>query len=242
MTDMRLNRYLATCGVASRRKCDALIQQGLVEVNGRVEDRLGVKIDVERDRVSVEGRPVRPAERFTYILLHKPRGFVSTASDDRNRKTVVELVPIEARLFPVGRLDLDSTGLVLLTNDGDLTYRLTHPKFEVEKVYAVRLNKPLSAGDQRRFESGVVLEEGRTAPCEVRFPELEDRTRVTVTLRQGWNRQIRRMFAALGYSVISLKRIRMGGLALDDLPVGGWRKLTPEEVWYIKHMAGLAWK
>ncbi|NIR51417.1 rRNA pseudouridine synthase, partial [candidate division KSB1 bacterium] len=165
-----------------------------------------------------------------YILLNKPKGVVTTVSDEKSRKTVVDLISSDTRLFPVGRLDIDTTGLLLLTNDGELTYRLMHPKFNVDKTYEVYLDSELNKDDEINIENGIYLEEGKTAKCRIVFPESKNRRRVHLTIHQGWKRQIRRMFAHLGYHVLELKRIAMASLRLNGLAVGQWRKLSSEEL------------
>ncbi|MFQ5639512.1 MAG: pseudouridine synthase [bacterium] len=231
---VRLNKFLAFSGVASRRKCDTLIADGQVKVNGAVENRLGVKIDARTDRVEVNGRELNRHVRFEYVLLNKPKGVVTTASDEKGRKTVLDLIDSSTRLFPVGRLDRDSNGLLLLTNDGELTYRLTHPKFEVGKVYEVFLEPALHPDDKSKIESGVELEEGKTGRCRIVFPNMKNKSLLHIRLRQGWKRQVRRMFAAYGYDVILLKRIAMGPLQLQGLKTGEWRKLTRKEILNLK--------
>lgn len=227
---MRLNKYMAKCGVGARRKCDEMILQGRVAVNGVVRTQLGLKIDESADSVHVDGRLLRSAPRHEYIILNKPKGVVTTAADEKLRKTVLDLVPLRTRLFPVGRLDIDTTGLMLLTNDGELAYQLTHPKFQVQKIYDVRLDSNLSERHKRELEAGVQLEEGKTAPCRIEYLDFDDRRRLRVTLHQGWNRQVRRMFAKMGYGVRGLRRVGFGPLNLKDLKVGQWRRLTPSEV------------
>ena len=231
MTTERLQKYLARTGVASRRASEELIAQGRVAVNGRVVTRLGTAVDPDADRVDVDGRPVRPPRAHTHVLLYKPRGVVSTASDPEGRRTVVELVPAAARLFPVGRLDYDSEGLILLTDDGDLTVTLTHPRHEVEKEYYALVDRPLSDADLERLRAGVVLDGRSTAPAIV------ERSRpgqggywLRVVLREGRNRQVRRMIEAVGGNVMRLVRTRIGPLRLDDLEPGEWRELTTDEV------------
>ncbi len=231
---VRLNKYLADCGIASRRKCDDLIVSGKVTVNGRVPERLGVNIDETRDTVRFEGVLVKPVARLEYVMLNKPLGYVTTTSDEKGRKTVVDLVDIATRIFPVGRLDIDTGGLLLLTNDGELAYKLTHPRFEVEKIYDVRLNRALASRDRRRLESGISLEEGVTAACRVEFPDAANRRHVQLTLHQGWNRQIRRMFGVLGYEVVALRRVGVAFLRLNGLRPGCWRRLTRDEVDRLK--------
>ncbi|MFQ6116484.1 MAG: pseudouridine synthase [bacterium] len=227
---IRLNKYMAECGVGSRRRCDQMIMEGLVSVNNVIEKRLGTKIEEGRDKVKVKGKIIKPPQRLEYIILNKPKGCVTTVSDDKKRKTVLDLVKSKARVFPVGRLDLDTTGLVLLTNDGDLAYRLLHPKFKIEKIYEVRLDKNLTESDRKKLASGIVLMEGKTSKCTIEFPDKKNRKQARLTLRQGWRRQIRRMFAALNYRVVELRRVGFGCLKLNGLALGDCRALTDEEV------------
>ena len=235
MTTERLQKYLARSGVASRRASEDLITRGRVSVNGEVVTVLGTVVDPAADRIDVDGRPVRPPPAHTYVLLYKPRGVVSTASDPQGRPTVVELVPSPARLFPVGRLDYDSEGLILLTDDGDLTVTLTHPRHEVEKEYYALVDAPLSDATLDGLRSGIVLDGRRTAPAVV------DRSRagpggywLRVVLREGRNRQVRRMLESVGGNVVRLVRTRLGPVRLDDLDPGEWRELTQHEVTQLR--------
>jgi pseudouridine synthase len=238
MAMVRLNKFLAECGVASRRKCDQLIGSGRVAVNGVVQQTLGTRIDVDADSVSVDNKPVNRKSVHSYIVLNKPAGYVTTSSDEYNRKTVMDLVRSKSRLFPVGRLDKESRGLLLMTDDGDLAYRLTHPKFHVPRVYQLRLNKPLQERDRRKLERGIALEEGMTAPCKISVRESQGSQSIQITLHQGWKRQIRRMFARVGYRVIFLKRTRMGPLHIGKLEEGLWRSLTRKEVEQLRKGTG----
>ncbi len=227
---MRLNKYMAECGVGARRKCDEAISQGRVSVNGVVQTRLGVQINEKRDAVLVDGRRLRPAPRFEYILLNKPKGCVTTAADEKSRKTVLDLVKSKTRVFPVGRLDIHTTGLLLLTNDGELAYKLTHPKFGVEKIYEVMLDADLNESDRKKLQAGIDLEEGKTARCRIDFLDFDNRHVVHLTLHQGWKHQVRRMFESCGYQVLKLKRVGLGTLTLRGLRIGQWRKLTSLEI------------
>src|ERR671924_471712 len=221
---MRLNAYLARAGIASRRGADELIKAGRVRVNGE-PGKLNTFVE-SRDRVEVDGRPVA-LQRLAYILLHKPPGVVTTARDPRRRPTVVDLVGHEARVVPVGRLDADTTGALLLTNDGPLAHRLAHPRYEVEKVYEAEVEGEPRDEALRRLREGVELEDGRTAPARVRrlgpsTPEL--------ALHEGRKHQVKRMLAAVGHPLTRLHRSRYAGLTLDGLEPGEWRELEPGEV------------
>jgi len=231
---VRLNKYLATCGVGARRKCDELIARGLVSVNGAVQSQLGTKVAVGVDRVKFRDTLLEPVAGFQYILLNKPRGVITTSNDERGRTSVVDLVQSKDRLYPVGRLDRDTTGLLILTNDGDLAYRLTHPKYEVGKTYEVHLDKALQEDDKVKLERGVRLEEGVTSKAVVLFVDGEKGSPVRITIHQGWNRQIRRMFEALGYRVRKLKRVRFGDLTVEGLRPGEWRRLRQFEIEQLK--------
>jgi 23S rRNA pseudouridine2605 synthase len=221
---MRLNAYLARAGVASRRKADELIKAGRVTVNGEPGQ---LNTFVERaDRVEVDGEPVA-AQKLAYVLLHKPAGTVTTASDPQGRPTVVDLVDLPERVVPVGRLDVDTTGALLLTNDGPLAHRLAHPRYGVEKVYVADVEGRPGREALRALAEGVELEDGRTAPATVRCPAP---SRVELTLHEGRNRQVRRMLEAVGHPVRHLHRSVYAGLTLEGLEPGAWRELEPSEV------------
>jgi pseudouridine synthase len=219
-----LNAYLARAGVASRRKADDLIKAGRVTVNG-APGQLNTFVE-SRDRVEVDGQPVS-LQRLAYRLLYKPTGVVTTASDPQGRPTVVELVPAEPRVVPVGRLDADTTGALLLTNDGDLAHRLAHPRYSVEKVYEATVEREPDDVTLEALAAGVELDDGRTAPARVR--RVEPR-RIELAIHEGRNRQVRRMLDAVGYPVTALHRSRYAGLTLDGLEPGGWRDLGDDEL------------
>jgi len=227
----RLQKVLASAGIASRRDCEALIAAGRVTVNGRVVLEPGLRVDPEQDVIQLDGEVVRrPVER-TYIMLHKPVGYVSTVDDPQGRPTVLDLVDVPTRIFPVGRLDVDSEGLIILTDDGELTHYLTHPKFEVEKEYRVLLDRPLDSEALRQWRAGVLLNGELTAPAWVELIETaREGPWYRVVLREGRKRQIREVAKQLGYEVHRLIRVREGDIALGDLPLREWRPLTPEEV------------
>jgi 23S rRNA pseudouridine2605 synthase/23S rRNA pseudouridine2604 synthase len=222
----RLQKFLSRAGVCSRRKGEELIRAGRVRVNGRVVVELGAKIDPELDRVSVDGLPVQAETRSVYIALNKPRGYV-TSCRHPGKRIVLDLVDVPQRIFPVGRLDKDSTGLLLLTNDGRLHQKLSHPSFDHEKEYDVTVARPISDGALQRMAEGLPLRDGRTRPAEVyRIGARHFR----IVLREGRNRQIRRMVRRLGNEVVDLKRIRVSVIRLGRLPEGAWRHLTDLEV------------
>ncbi len=228
---MRLQKYLAECGVASRRHAEEMIRDGRVAVNGVTVTEMGTQTE-EGDRVTVDGKPVRPEAVRRYIMYHKPAGEVTTASDPEGRKTVLSHFDrLKVRLYPVGRLDYDSEGLLLLTNDGELTNRLLHPRNEVDKTYVARVGGTVTQEQVKTLRSGVVLDERKTSPARVRVTRQDaDWTYVTVTIHEGRNRQVRRMFEAVGLQVLALKRVGFGPLTLGDLKRGEWRDLTVEEI------------
>jgi 23S rRNA pseudouridine2605 synthase len=221
---MRLNAWLARAGVASRRKADELIKAGRVTVNG-APGQLNTFVQ-RTDEVSLDGQPLA-LQQLTYVLLHKPAGVVTTASDPEGRTTVVDLVDLPGRVVPVGRLDADTTGALLLTNDGEVSHRLAHPRYEVAKVYEVETWTQPSDADLQRLREGVELDDGPTSPAEV---ARGDGARIVVSIHEGRNRQVRRMFEAVGHRVRGLHRSRYGPLTLEGLEPGQWRELEPSEV------------
>jgi 23S rRNA pseudouridine2605 synthase len=240
--DFRLNKYLSRCGVASRRTADELIGQGRVAVNGTTVTELGVRIDSVNDRVTVDGEAVRPPDRFVYVLLNKPKDYITTVSDERGRKTVMDLVPLRTRLYPVGRLDRHSTGVLLLTNDGDLAHRLMHPRYRVEKAYVARLDRPLQESDRKKLLQGVMIDWKPAKVVEATPVEGTRRLQVGIVLHEGRNRQVRRMFEALDYEVAALDRVVYAGLTCAGVDRGGWRHLTKREVEDLKALAAPAKK
>ena len=231
MSRERLQRYLARSGVASRRACEQLIVEGRVRVNGSPVRELGTSVDADHDRVEVDRRAVRPATVRTYVALNKPSGVVSTASDPQGRPTVVDLVEQSSRIYPVGRLDTDSEGLLLLTDDGDLAMRLTHPRYGVDKEYRILVRGQVDAATLATLSKGVVLDGRPTAPARFEVAEREAAgTWLRVTIHEGRNRQIRRMAEAVGLEVVRLVRVRIGPLRLGRLSSGAWRSLTAAEV------------
>jgi 23S rRNA pseudouridine2605 synthase len=229
----RLQKVLAQAGFGSRRLCEELIADGRVSVNGEVAE-LGRRVDPEHDRVEVDGVVIGVRPGLVHYLLNKPRGVVTTASDPQDRRTVVELVPSEPRVFPVGRLDADTEGLLLLTNDGDLTHRLTHPSFGVEKEYVAEVEGKPSRLTVRRLREGVELDDGMTAPAKV---ALIEPTVLRIVIHEGRNRQVRRMCDAVGHPVVRLVRTRIGPLRDPGLRPGTWRPLELDEVRALERAA-----
>ncbi|HEY6953312.1 MAG TPA: pseudouridine synthase [Bacteroidota bacterium] len=223
-------------GVGSRRSNDKLIVSGAVKVNGKISNELGAKVDPDKDIVTVNGVAVHPAQHEVYILLNKPKDCITTLSDEKDRTTVLDYVRVKERVFPVGRLDRNTTGTMLLTNDGDLTNALIHPKFEVEKVYKVSLDKALRNEDLAQLRRGVVLEDGLARANDVQFVDGSKRMRVFVSIHEGRNREVRRIFEALGYDVKYLDRVSFAGLNYSGLQRGEWRYLTNVEVRYLKKL------
>ena len=240
---MRLQKYMAECGVASRRKCEEYIAAGRVMVNGSVVTEMGVQVE-ETDDVWFDGKPIAPEKRQQYIMLNKPQGVVTTLSDPQGRKTVRDLIKdIPERIYPVGRLDYDTEGLLLLTNDGELMQNITHPSKEVEKLYVVRVRGQLTEQALGRLESGLTLDDGhRTAPAKVTLlpddPAHMGQKNLTIAVHEGHNRLVRRMFQAVGTQVVYLRRERIGTLNLGHLKVGTWRHLSEKEVEYLRQLGG----
>ena len=234
---MRINKFLANCGVASRRGADKLIEDGAVKINGKVCSP-GDDVDVGSDSVTVNGKPVNTVKKFDYYMMNKPKGYVCTVKDDKGRKTVMDLLPPNAkRLFPVGRLDYDTEGLLLLTNDGDLTFKLTHPKNEVPKTYLVKTEKPVSEEDVQKLRSGVYIDGVKTNRCNVRLIEnTKTGSKLHITITEGRNRQVRKMFEAVNNNVDFLKRIKIGDLTLRGLDRGEVRQLNRFEIDYLMNI------
>ncbi|HLZ16770.1 MAG TPA: pseudouridine synthase [Cyclobacteriaceae bacterium] len=231
---MRLNKFMANSGVGSRREADEYIKMGLVTVNGETITEMGHKVK-PTDDVRYEGRKLK-AEPLVYILLNKPKGFITTTDDPEERKTVMELVAsaCKERIYPVGRLDRNTTGLLLLTNDGDLADKLTHPSYNAKKIYKVELDRPLTKNDFQKILDGVYFDEGRAQVDDLAIVS-DDGKEVGIELHIGWNRIVRRIFEALGYQIAKLDRVAYAGLDKKDLGRGQWRFLKPEEVVRLKH-------
>ena len=230
---MRINKFLAECGICSRRAADKLIEDGAVKINGRV---CSVGDDVSADdSVTVKGKKVGTVKKYDYYIMNKPKGYITSVKDDKGRKTVMDLMPSgEKRLFPVGRLDYDTEGLLIITNDGELTYRLTHPKNEVPKTYLVKTEKAITDEELSKLRGGVYIDGVKTKKCNVHVIEnKKEYAKLHITITEGRNRQVRKMFEAVGQSVAFLKRIKIGELTLSGLDRGEVRKLSPAEIEYL---------
>ena len=228
---MRLNKFLASAGVASRRKCDQLLQQGLISVNGQVVSELGTVINEKKDKVFYEGRQVLLPSSFVYIKLNKPKCYACTAKDEKGRKTIYDLLPREERLFSIGRLDYDTEGLIILTNDGDFANKVAHPRYSVDKEYHVTIEGQIKESELAVLRKGVVIEGQRMPSAKVEFLSNDGKnTKLSVVIDEGMNRQIRRMFEAIGKTIKLLKRVRIGNVRLGGVKRGDLRDLTTQEL------------
>ena len=237
MSSQPIIKLLTSSGIGSRRHIAAIIKRGGIAVNGAIVQSFNEPVKPARDVITIDGKQISAtAEPNVYLMLNKPKGIISSTGDKRGAKTVIDILPEKyrrIRLYPVGRLDKDSTGLIILTNDGDLTLRLTHPRFEQEKEYLVRLGQNLNPEDKIKLEKGIHLDDGKTSPAKVKvlkYPPFS----YSLTIHEGRKRQVRRMFAALGYRVLELKRIRLSSLRLGTLPEGEIRELTPRQIQSLK--------
>jgi len=227
---IRLQKLLSAAGVTSRRKAEEMIEAGRVSVNGEIA-KLGTKADPMADIVEVDGRVLESKEKV-YIMLHKPEGVVTTVTDPFGRTTVMDIMPGETRLFPVGRLDTDTSGLLLLTNDGDWAQKIAHPKHEIKKTYVAVVKGIPAEVALRNFRKGVIIDGRKTSPAQIKLLEKlpTKNSKLLITIHEGRNRQVRNMCEAIGHKVVSLKRVQVGGLLLDNLQKGKWRHLSPKEV------------
>ena len=235
---VRLNKAIADAGVASRRRADELIRSGCVRINGAIVVDLGTRVGID-DVVTVNGEPITRQKHLTYILLNKPKDFITTSRDEKGRATVFDIVRLKTRLFSIGRLDRNTTGVLLLTNDGDLANRLMHPRYGVTRVYKAALDRPLRADHMRQIAAGVELEEGPTQPCDVMIYPY-DKTSVALAIREGRNREVRRIFEHVGYEVKRLDRKEYAGLSTRGLKRGEYRHLTRDEVDQLYRLVNLA--
>lgn len=235
MEEERLQKYIARCGVSSRRKAEELILNGCVNVNGVVVTELGTKVSPEKDVVKVDNKIISETKEFIYIKLYKPEGYVTTVKDQFGRKTVIDLVNINERIYPIGRLDYNTSGLLLLTNDGDLANKLMHPKYNIYKTYIAEVDGRISDESILRLKNGVKIEDYKTAPARVNLISISENSSVVqVSIYEGKNRQVRKMLDAVGHSVRTLKRISFGKINLDDLKPGSWVHLNEEEIKFLK--------
>ena len=237
--DMRLNKYVALCGVSSRRGAAELIKQGVVYVNGVANTEIGYRIS-PKDVITYKGNVLELVSKKIYILMNKPKDTITTVSDERGRKTVLDIISrtIKERIYPVGRLDRDTTGLLVLTNDGELAQKLSHPSFKVKKLYHAVLNRALTKNDLDKIREGLMLEDGKAEVDAINHLEGEAKDQVMIEIHIGKNRIVRRIFEQLGYQVEKLDRVFYGGLTKKDLPRSGYRSLTQQEVIMLKHFAG----
>ena len=229
----RLQKYLANCGVASRRKCEEYIKQGKIKVNGGIVTELGTKINPEKDIIEFENKKIKQNSKSIYILLNKPIGYVTTADDQFGRDTVLDLVKVRERIVPVGRLDMYTSGALILTNDGDFVYKVTHPKHEIEKTYTVTVKGIVQNSEVEQLRQGVKIEEYITKPAKVKILKTDtekDISRLEITIHEGKNRQVRRMCEAVGRKVLALHRSKIGNIGVKDLELGKWRYLNSREV------------
>lgn len=239
MDEVRLQKFLASCGIASRRKCEELILAGKVEVNGKVVNELGTKVNIQKDEVKYNGKIIKPEEEKIYILLNKPIGYVTTVKEQFGRDKVTDLVKQNKRIVPVGRLDMYTSGALILTNDGELVNKLTHPKNKINKTYNVTVAGIVTEQDIENLKSGVEIDNSYiTKPAKVKILKIDNEkniSRVQITIHEGKNRQIRKMCQAINKRVLALHRSKIGNIEVRDLKLGTWRYLTKKEVNELKH-------
>ncbi len=235
---MRINKYIASCGIASRRKAEEIILQKRVTVNGNVVSELSFKIDEQNDIVQIDGAKIGLDEKEVYIVLNKPEGYITTVKDQFDRPSVLDLVSdIKERIYPIGRLDYETSGLLILTNDGDLTYKLTHPKHEVAKTYMAIVKGIPTNDEMKNFEDGLYIEDYKTAPAKIKIVKKDEEKNYAICeikIHEGRNRQVRKMCRAIDHPVLRLRRAAMGEITLRGTEVGKYRNLTKEEVDYLK--------
>jgi pseudouridine synthase len=236
---IRINRYLSMCGIASRRKADDMIRQGLVEVNGEVPTDPGFSVHPTRDRIVVNGQQVVRTHEYLYLVLNKPKDAITTLRDERGRATVMQHISARRRIYPVGRLDRNTTGVLLFTNDGEFANRLMHPRFGIPKTYIVTCKETVAREHLVALSRGVVLDDGKTAPAKVGAIGGSKGRQVIITIREGRNRQVRRMFESFGYEVGKLDRVAYGPVTIDGLPRGASRPLTQRELRTLRRLAGM---
>ena len=233
LEEVRLQKYIASSGVASRRKAEELIKQGKIKVNNEKVTELGTKINPSKDKVEYEGKIVSIKQEKVYILLNKPIGYVTTAKDQFNRNSVLDLVKVKQRIVPVGRLDMYTSGALILTNDGDFVYQVTHPKHEIEKTYTVTIKGIVRKEEVEMLKKGVKIENYITNPAKVKILKTDEekvQSRLEITIHEGKNRQVRKMCEAIGHRVLALHRSKIAGIGVKDLPLGKWRYLNKKEI------------
>lgn len=237
---MRINKYIASCGVASRRKAEELILDGKVKVNGKIIEELSYKVDENKDMVEVNNVKITLDEKLVYLLLNKPEGYITTVKDQFDRPSVIDLLSsVKERVFPVGRLDYETSGLLLLTNDGDLTYKLTHPKHEIDKTYVAKVKGILTEDEIKNFREGLYIEDYKTAPAKLKVldsDKVKNISTLEIKIHEGKNRQVRKMCKSINHPVLRLKRVAMGKINLKNCKVGEYRYLTEDEVRYLKNI------
>ena len=229
----RLQKYLAECGVASRRKCEELILEGKVKVNNQIVTELGVKVNLEKDIVKFEDKEIKPTSKMVYILLNKPIGYVTTADDQFGRDTVLDLVKVKERIVPVGRLDMYTSGALILTNDGDFVYKVTHPKHEIEKTYTVTVKGIIKNEEVEQLRKGVKIDDYITKPAKVKILKTDTEkniSRLEIVIHEGKNRQVRKMCESVGRKVLALHRSKIGKIEVKDIELGKWRYLKDGEI------------
>lgn len=237
MEQIRLQKYLAESGIASRRKAEELIVQGKIKVNNKVVTELGTKINTTKDKVEYEGEIVTIQNEKVYILLNKPIGYVTTAKDQFARDSVLDLVKVKQRIVPVGRLDMYTSGALILTNDGDFIYQVTHPKHEIEKTYTVTIKGIVQKEEVEKLTNGVKIENYTTRPAKIKILKIDEeknQSRIEITIHEGKNRQVRKMCEVIGHNVLALHRSKIAGIGVKDLPLGKWRYLKNKEIDRIK--------
>lgn len=231
----RLQKYIANCGVTSRRKAEELILDGKVEVDGQIINELGFKVNGS-EVIKVDGNIINKVEKYIYIKLNKPTGVITSVKDQYDRQTVIDIVDVEDRIYPVGRLDYDTSGLLLLTNDGDLANKLMHPKFEVDKIYEATISGKINGTQVGQLERGVDIGDFTTSPAQVEVVKNDRSTSIVkITIHEGKNRQVRRMFEAVGKEILRLRRVKFGDITLRGLKTGDWEYLSEEEIEYLKN-------
>ncbi len=230
---VRLQKYMADCGIASRRKCEEIILQGKIKVNNKMVTELGTKIDPQKDKIAYNGRIIKKEASKKYILLNKPIGYITTVKDQFNRDSILDLVKVKERIVPVGRLDMYTSGAIILTNDGEFVYKVTHPKHEIEKTYNVTVKGIITKEDIEKLKSGINIGDYTTRQCKVRILKIDEEkniSRIEIIIHEGKNRQVRKMCEAIGKKVLALHRSKIGNIDVKNLPLGRWRYLSNKEI------------